>query len=49
MREVFYLVATIVLVATVILPSTVGTWLQAVDTARFSCDTQPCWDETITH
>lgn len=49
MREVFYLVATIVLVSAVFAPEGVGTWLQAVDTARFSCDTQLCWDETVTH
>lgn len=49
MREVFYLVATIVLVSAAFAPEGVGLWLQYVDAARFSCDTMPCWDESITH
>lgn len=49
MREVFYLVATIVLVSAVFVPEGAGAWLQRVDDARFSCDAQQCWDESITH
>lgn len=48
MREVFYLVATIVLVTSAFAPEGVGTWLQRVDDARFGCNTINCWDESIT-
>lgn len=49
MREVFYFVATIVLVTSAFAPEGVGQWLQYVDDARYGCDTMNCWDETITH
>lgn len=48
MRQVFYFVATIVLVSAAFAPEGVGTWLQYVDDARFRCDTMQCWDETVT-
>jgi hypothetical protein len=49
MREVFYFVATVILVTSAFAPEGVGRWLQYVDTARFSCETVQCWDETVTH
>jgi hypothetical protein len=49
MREVFYFVATVVLIVAVFAPEQAGMWLQYVDAARYGCDTMPCWDESITH
>jgi hypothetical protein len=49
MREVFYLVAILVMLVTVFAPEAVGSWMQAVDTARFSCDTEQCWDPEAYH
>ena len=49
MRDLFYLVAIVVLLFAVFAPGQVGSWMQAVDTARFSCETMQCWDETVTH
>lgn len=49
MREVFYFVAIVILVAASFAPEGVGQWLQHVDAARYGCDTTPCWDESITH
>ena len=49
MKDVFYLAATLVLLFAVFAPEQVGSWMQAVDTARFSCDTMQCWDSEAYH
>jgi hypothetical protein len=49
MRDVFYFVATVVLIVAVFAPEQAGMWLQYVDTARFSCDTEQCWDPEAYH
>lgn len=49
MRELFYLVAALILLVSVVEPERVGAWLQKVDAARYDCDTMPCWNESIAH
>lgn len=49
MREVFYFVATVILVTAAFAPEGVGQWLQYVDAARYDCETMQCGDESITH
>lgn len=44
MRELFYFVAALILIAASFAPEGVGQWLQAVDTARYGCETMACWN-----
>jgi hypothetical protein len=44
MRDLFYFVAVVLLIIAVVDPEAVGSWMQAEDTAQFSCDTEQCWD-----